>query len=389
MLPQCKVWRLDNPLTSEQDSTYLLPMDGWEQWRLLKNRNQLGFIWHLYVDHGVKCRTLINDQSTVEAKRRKYMPMVEFCVKVAIHQLENGRYFTIENPATSKMWYTNCFERLLRHYMVGYGTLDMCAYGLLDPSGYYYYKPTSLVRNFGEALQPVFKRCSNGLGGEKPYHQHQPIEGNAPGYGSRTKLAQIYPYKFCLTLVKTILPIGNVRCLAPAQSGIVIDLLDNFSVEELTSIEKDVRSVYTDSEHIVYSNVARNICRSTTTTSNARWTPSIHFPMDPTMIHSNSTCTMRLRWWESYIYPPCRLRTPQSCVDLCNLYEFYIDIPQVFYSCGTKETTPNFTWFSIQKWMLPILLNHTIVLFSIGTQTTQRPGALILNLNNKYNIPQV
>ena len=86
----------------------------------------------------------INDQSTVEAKRRKYMPMVEFCVRVAVHQLENGRYFTIENPATSKMWYTKCFERLLRHYMVGYGTLDMCAYGLLDPSGYYYYKPTSL-----------------------------------------------------------------------------------------------------------------------------------------------------------------------------------------------------------------------------------------------------
>ena len=103
----------------------------------------------------------INDQSTVEAKRRKYMPMVEFCVKVAIHQLENGRYFTIENPATSKMWYTKCFERLLRYYMVGYGTLDMCAYGLLDPSGYYYYKPTSLVHNFGEALQPVFKRCSS------------------------------------------------------------------------------------------------------------------------------------------------------------------------------------------------------------------------------------
>ena len=47
-----------------------------------------------------------------------------------------------------------------------------------------------------------------------------------------------------------------MRCLAPAQSGIVIDLLDNFSVEELTQIEKDVRSVYTDSEHIVYSNVA-------------------------------------------------------------------------------------------------------------------------------------
>ena len=139
--------------------------------------------------------------------------------------------------------------------MVGYGAVDMCAFGLLDPSGYYYYMPTSL-RNFGEALQPVFKRCTNGLGGERPFHQHQPIEGNAPGYGSRTKLAQIYPYTFCLTLVKVILPIGNVCCLAPAQSGIVVDLLDNVSVEELTSIEKDARSVYTDTEHVVYSNTA-------------------------------------------------------------------------------------------------------------------------------------
>ena len=203
------------------------------------------------------------------------------------------------------------------------------------------------MHNFGEALQPVFKRCSNGLGGEKPYHQHQPIEGNAPGYGSRTKLAQIYPYRFCLTLVKTILPIGNVRCLAPAQSGIVIDLLDNFSVEELTSIEKDVRSVYTDSEHIVYSNVAgkqttehlpvnNHDVKRAMNTINSLPNGSHYDPF-------NLICIMRLRWWESYTYPPCLLRTPLLCVDHYNLFEFYTDIPQVFCCCGTKETTPNFT----------------------------------------------
>ena len=120
----------------------------------------------------------INDQSTVEAKTRKYMPMVEFCVRVAIYQLEKRRYFTIKSPATSKMWYTKCLKQLLRHYVVGYGTLDICAYGLLDPSEYYYYKLNSFVHNSGEALQPVLTRFSNG-------HQHQPIE-----------LAQIYPYKF-------------------------------------------------------------------------------------------------------------------------------------------------------------------------------------------------
>ena len=35
--------------------------------------------------------------------------------------------------------------------------------------------------------------------GKKP-HEHQPVEGAAPGYGPRSKLSQIYPYRFCKTL---------------------------------------------------------------------------------------------------------------------------------------------------------------------------------------------
>ena len=142
----------------------------------------------------------------------------------------------------------------MKQYVGIFGNLDMCTYGLLGPSGYYYDKPTSLVHNFGDSLQPVFRRCSNGLGGGKAYDWHQPIEGNSPS--SRTKLAQVYPYRFRLTLVKTILPIGNVRNLMPAQSGLAIDLLNCFSADELISIEKDARSVYTDNEHIVRSNIA-------------------------------------------------------------------------------------------------------------------------------------
>ena len=64
-----------------------------------------------------------NDPSTVEAKRKKYMPMVEFSAKVAIHQIQNGRFFTLEILASSKMWYTKCFERLVKRYMVNYETL--------------------------------------------------------------------------------------------------------------------------------------------------------------------------------------------------------------------------------------------------------------------------
>ena len=61
---------------------------------------------------------------------------------------------------------------------VSYGILDMCACGMQDQSGYYTYKPTCLLHNFGNGvLDPVFKRCTNKLGGAQ--HIHQPSEVSA------------------------------------------------------------------------------------------------------------------------------------------------------------------------------------------------------------------
>jgi len=89
--------------------------------------------WHLFVDHGVNCKTFMILQILVK-KRKKYLPMVEFCARVALYQIEHGRYFIIENPATSKIWFTKCFQRLLTKHAVTYGTLDMCAFGMRDPT---------------------------------------------------------------------------------------------------------------------------------------------------------------------------------------------------------------------------------------------------------------
>ena len=72
----------------------------------------------------------------------------------------------------------------------------MCASGMKDPNGCFDYKPTSLLHSFPDGtLDPVFKRCPNKHGGAS--HIHQQLEGSAPGHGSRTKLAQVYPYPFC------------------------------------------------------------------------------------------------------------------------------------------------------------------------------------------------
>ena len=70
-------------------------------------------------------------------------------------------HFIIENPASSALWYARCFQRLLSQHGVTYGTLDMCSFGMKDPSGYYYNKPTSLLHNLDEdIMSPVFKRCT-------------------------------------------------------------------------------------------------------------------------------------------------------------------------------------------------------------------------------------
>ena len=61
-----------------------------------------------------------NPSDTYE-KRKKYLPMVEFCARVALYQTEHGRYFIIENPASLKIWYTKCFQRLLMKQAVTYG----------------------------------------------------------------------------------------------------------------------------------------------------------------------------------------------------------------------------------------------------------------------------
>lgn len=194
----------------------------------------------------------INDPATVQAKREKYFPMVEFCAKIAAYQLQKGGYFLIQNPASSRIWFTKCFQALLRKYSVTWGTLDMCAYGMKDPNGYYYYKPTSLLHNLPEdVIGPVFKRCVNKTSANK--HWRQPIEGNVPGYGSRTKLAQVYPYRFCSALIRSILPLGRTARLLTNMSGLVMDLFADFSQKELTDIQASMLALDAVPEHTSYS----------------------------------------------------------------------------------------------------------------------------------------
>ena len=159
------------------------------------------------------------------ADREAVMPMVRFCVQVAKHQISRGKYFVIENPKDSAIWFTRIFQELLRKEGVTYGDLDFCAFGMTDPANNLYYrKSTSLLHNMPpSAVTPLFKLCPNKTGGRS--HEHQPVEGSAPGYGQRSKISQVYPYRFC-KLFADVLRLFLRKPARDVSTFLIEDILD-------------------------------------------------------------------------------------------------------------------------------------------------------------------
>ena len=188
----------------------------------------------------------------VHEKMKRAMPMIDFCVKIAEYQIRRGRYFIIENPQTSRVWYTKSFQKLLKEYDVDWDTLHMCAFGMKDPKGYYYYKPTSLIFNVPrDVTQVIFKTCPNRNSG-KQHHQHETVMGSVPGYGSRSKLAQVYPYRFCKTLVVSLAHYLN-RWQYGRSNMVVEDLLSELSDSEVSCLTDAF-----DQEYVFYTEAPHN-----------------------------------------------------------------------------------------------------------------------------------
>ena len=85
-------------------------------------------------------------------------------------------------------------------------------------------------------MAPVFLRCKRG---KTKHEEQEPVEGNCTGYGSRTKLSQKYPKRFCIRLAEAILnqirPSRQPRTSA-AQTHFVRGLLEPFSLKESEEI---------------------------------------------------------------------------------------------------------------------------------------------------------
>ena len=68
----------------------------------------------------------IHDRYARDQRRQKLLPMLDFAVELPYSKLSTAIIsIYIENPASSVLWHTRCFQRLLSQHGVTYGTLDM------------------------------------------------------------------------------------------------------------------------------------------------------------------------------------------------------------------------------------------------------------------------
>ena len=178
----------------------------------------------------------INDPKVVAEKRAKYLPMIDFVSSIARYQLSRGLYFIIENPQKSKIWTLKSIVELMNREQVTWNDLDFCAFGLRDPdTKLRSLKPTSLMHNLPpEVMRPIFRRCSNYTKKEK--HQHQPLEGNTKSQGSRTRLAQIYPYSFCHEMAHILLRFLKAKPL-DNEVFLLEDIFEPFSDSDISHIK--------------------------------------------------------------------------------------------------------------------------------------------------------
>ena len=111
------------------------------------------------------------------------MAMFQFCIRVADHQLQKGKWFLLEQPLTASSWRTQAARWLERQDGVMKADLDQCAFNLrLGPLQQLVRKATSFMTNhLGIYIEFMGKRCSGD-------HEHLHLEG-----GNLTRQAQVWP----------------------------------------------------------------------------------------------------------------------------------------------------------------------------------------------------
>ena len=140
-------------------------------------------------------------QKLVEDRKRDHDEILTFVAVAYECQRKGGRHAHIEHPWESRAWVTKAFSRLR-----GFATyVDQCEYGLTVPGedgkDGLVKKPTCFLTTKESMHKGLAVECSGG-------HQHIRLEGNVPGQGPRSKMAENYPPKLARMLAKLMVEDG-------------------------------------------------------------------------------------------------------------------------------------------------------------------------------------
>eukprot|EP00438_Fugacium_kawagutii_P008061 Skav219569 [mRNA] locus=scaffold3203:12014:25029:+ [translate_table: standard] len=140
---------------------------------------------------------LVELQKLRESLGRRTLKLVLFICKF---QDAHGRYYLVENPASSLAWvFDGIPARLLDLCHGKYIVSDQCRYGLKDAeSGRPVKKPTGFASNGECLLNHLGKRC------RCPFGAHQPVLGSNK-FGKRSVQAASYPFELCRAVCHGVL----------------------------------------------------------------------------------------------------------------------------------------------------------------------------------------
>ena len=124
------------------------------------------------------------------------LPLAILAARLATFQYTQGRYFLVENPWLSKLWYLPCWQTVLKLPGVLFSYIDQCAYGLVTIDDEPTKKPTCFVSNHASLLHYLQRTC-------KGDHIHTLLAGASGGI-SRCKFAQAWPPMLCIAIVQGI-----------------------------------------------------------------------------------------------------------------------------------------------------------------------------------------
>ena len=135
-------------------------------------------------------------QKDIDEMMTKAKVHMDFVCSLYKLQLDGGRYFLHEHPATATSWELPCIKEILYRDGVDITVGDQCQYGQKNKFGEPLKKSTKWMSNSREVLRSLGKRCK-GKGGKCS-------AGGTHGQclGEAAKQAAVYPFKLCKAILE-------------------------------------------------------------------------------------------------------------------------------------------------------------------------------------------